>query len=77
MARPKVAAEELLARAESNGLREGDHGEKDCVLDEKKQVDNTKKDQNSALGRYVLYEASVFDPTARSLLRLASHRTLL
>jgi hypothetical protein len=54
MARPKITAEELLARAESKGYKKGAHFRDDCKRDERKHVDKTKKDQNSALGCYVL-----------------------
>jgi hypothetical protein len=54
MAKRKVTAEELLARAKSNGYKRGAHQEKDSARDDKRHIDKTKKDQNAALDRYVL-----------------------
>ena len=54
MASHRITAEELLARAESNGYKKEAHWEEDCKQDERKHVDKTKNDQNSALDRYVL-----------------------
>lgn len=54
MAKRKVTAEELLARAESNGYKRGAYREKDSTRDENRHQDKTKKDQNAALDRYVL-----------------------
>lgn len=54
IAKRKVTAEELLARAESNGYKRGAYQEKDSTRDENRHIDKTKKDQNTALDRYVL-----------------------
>jgi hypothetical protein len=54
MGRRRVTADELLARAEANGYKKGKHKEKDAVRNRHKHVDNTKKDQNMVLDRYVL-----------------------
>jgi hypothetical protein len=54
MAKRKVTAEELLARAESNGYQRGAHREKDNARDGNRHIDKTKKDQNAALDLYVL-----------------------
>ena len=55
MVRRTVAADDLLAQAEANGYKRGEHKEQDKVRDRHKHVDKTKKDQNAALNRYVLY----------------------
>jgi hypothetical protein len=49
MAKRKVTAEELEARAESNGYRRGAHREKDSVRNDGKHNDKAKK-----LDRYVM-----------------------
>jgi len=54
MTREKVTAEELLARAESNGCKRGAYRGEDRNRDPRKHDDKTKKDQDSALDRYVL-----------------------
>jgi hypothetical protein len=54
MAKRKAMTEELLARAKSNGHKKGAYREKDSPHDENKHIDQTKKDQIAALGRYVL-----------------------
>jgi len=54
MGRRCVTADELLARAEANGYKKGKHKEKDEVRNHHKHVDNTKKDQNMVLDRYML-----------------------
>jgi hypothetical protein len=54
MGRRRVTADELLARAEANGYKKGKHKEKDAVRNHHKHVDNTKKDQNMVLDRYML-----------------------
>ena len=54
MGRRRVTADELLARAEANGYKKGKHKEKEAVRNHHKHVDNTKKDQNAVLDRYVL-----------------------
>ena len=53
MAKRKVTAEELEARAESNGHRRETHREKDSARDDGKHNDKTKKNQNVVLDRYV------------------------
>jgi len=68
MPRKKATAEELLARAESNGYKRGAHCEKDCKRNEKKHVDKTKNHQNLVLNRYVLYEIIVLPTRVRSVL---------
>ena len=50
----RPTADELLARAEANGYKEGRHKEEDEVLDYHKHVEKTKRNQNRALNRYVL-----------------------
>ena len=54
MGRRCVTADELLARAEANGYKEGRHKEEDAVLDHHKHVEKTKRNQNRTLNRYVL-----------------------
>lgn len=53
MAKRKAMAEELPARAESNGYERGANREKDNTRDGKRHIDKTKKDQNAALNLYV------------------------
>jgi hypothetical protein len=53
-ARRKVTAEELEARAESNGYRRGAHREKDSARNDGKYNDKTKMNQNVVLDRYIL-----------------------
>jgi hypothetical protein len=49
--------DELLARAKKRtATREGEHREKDAVLNRHAHVDKTKYDQDGALRRYVVYE---------------------
>jgi hypothetical protein len=55
MVRQTVAADNLLAQTEANGYKRGEHKEQDKVRDRYKHFDKTKKDQNAALDRYVLY----------------------
>ena len=62
MAKRKVTAEELEARAESNGYKRGAHREKDSARDDGKHNDKTKTNQNVVLDRYVLYEIGVSRP---------------
>jgi hypothetical protein len=54
MAKRKATAEELEARAESNGYKRGAHREKNGTRDNIKHNKEIKKNQNSALDRYVL-----------------------
>ena len=54
MARKKITADELSARARANGYRRGAHRDKDSLRDRNKHVDKVKKDQDAALDRYVL-----------------------
>jgi hypothetical protein len=54
MAKRKATAEELEARAESNGYERGAHREKDSTRDNGKYNKKTKRNQNSVLDRYVL-----------------------
>jgi hypothetical protein len=54
MARKKIIAEELSARARANGYQRGAHRDKDGLRDRNKHVDKVKKDQDTALDRYVL-----------------------
>jgi len=49
-----ATADELLARAEANGYKEGEHREEDAAWDNEKHGDKTKRDQDKALKRYVL-----------------------
>ena len=46
-------AEELEAKAESNGYRRGVHREKDSAWDDEKHNNKTKKNQDVVLDRYV------------------------
>ena len=55
--RKRATADELLARAEANGYREGEHREEDVVCHHHKHVEKTLRDQDTSLDRYVLYEA--------------------
>jgi hypothetical protein len=50
----KVATDELSARAKANGYQRGIHREKDSLRDRNKHVDRVKRDQDTALDRYVL-----------------------
>jgi len=52
MAKRKVTAEELGARAKSNGYKRGAHLEKDSTRDNGKHK-KAKRNQNSVLDRYV------------------------
>jgi len=60
MTREKVTTEELLALAESNGYKGGAHQGEDHNRDPRKHNDKNKKDQDSALDRYVL--SGIVDP---------------
>jgi hypothetical protein len=63
MAKRKATAEELEARAKSNGYKRGAHREKDSTRDNGKHNKKTKRNQNSVLDRYVLYlsACAIFD----------------
>jgi hypothetical protein len=52
--RKRATADELLARAEANGYKEGEHREEDAVRDRHKHMEKTIRDQDTALDRYVL-----------------------
>jgi hypothetical protein len=54
MAKRKATAEELEARAESNGYRRGAYREEGSTQDNGKRNKKIKKNQNSVLNRYVL-----------------------
>ena len=54
MAERKAMAEELEARAESNGYKRGALREKDNIRDNGKHNKKTTRNQNSVLDRYVL-----------------------
>src|SRR5271155_5874799 len=54
MAKRNATAEELEARAESNGYRRGARREEDSTRDNGKHNKKTKRNQNSVLDRYVL-----------------------
>jgi hypothetical protein len=54
MGKRKATAEELKARAESNGYKRGAHREKDSTRDNGKHNKKTRGNQNSVLDRYVL-----------------------
>jgi hypothetical protein len=54
MAKRKATAEELEARAESNGYRRGAYREEDSTRDNGKHNKKIKRNQNSVLDRYVL-----------------------
>ena len=54
MARKKITADELSARARANGYQRGAHRDKDGLRDRNKHVDKVKRDQEAALDRYVL-----------------------
>jgi hypothetical protein len=49
-----VPADGLLARAEANRCKRGEHEEKDEVRNPDKYVPKTKKDQDTTLGLYQL-----------------------
>ena len=51
MAKRKATAEELDARAESNGYRRGAHQEEDSTRDNGKHNKKIKRNQNSVLDR--------------------------
>jgi hypothetical protein len=51
MAKRKATAEELEARAESNGYKRGAYREKDSTRDNGKHNKKTKRNQNSVLDR--------------------------
>jgi hypothetical protein len=53
LAKQKATAEELLARAESNGYKRGAHREEDSTRDNGKHNDKTKMNQDVVLDRYV------------------------
>ena len=57
MTKRKVTAEELLARAESDGYKMRAYRE-DNTRDER-DIDKIKEDQNTALDRYVLWGISI------------------
>jgi hypothetical protein len=54
MAKQKATAEELEARAESNGYKRGAHREEDSTRDDMKYNDDTKKQQKRMLNRYIM-----------------------
>jgi hypothetical protein len=54
MGKRKATAEELGARAGTNGYKRGAHREEDCTRDNGKHKEKTKTNQNSVLERYVL-----------------------
>ena len=54
MGKRHATADDLLAQAEANGYRRGEHREEDEVRDRHKHVKKTKKDQDAALNRYIL-----------------------
>ena len=62
IARKEVTANELLTRVKSNGYK-GAHREEDCGRDRRKHEDKTKRDQDSALDRYVL--SGIFWPLGK------------
>jgi hypothetical protein len=53
MGRKKITGDELNARAKANGYKRGAHREEDSRRDRNKHKDDTKKDQDGALDRYV------------------------
>ena len=53
MAKRKVTAKELEARAEPNGYRRGAHREKDSARDDEKHNDKARN-HNVVLDRYVM-----------------------
>ena len=54
MSRRPVNEDELLARAEANGYKMGEHKEEDAVRDRHKHGGKAIKEQNKVLERYVL-----------------------
>jgi hypothetical protein len=50
----KKTVDELNARAKANSYKRGAHREEDSRRDRNKHKDNTTKDQDGALDRYVL-----------------------
>jgi len=58
MGRKPDDPDELLARAEANGYRREEHGEKDAVPDRHAHIDKTIYGQGGTLRRYVVYEGT-------------------
>jgi hypothetical protein len=54
MAKKKITGAELAARAKANGYQRSTHRDKDSLRDRNKHVDKVKRDQDTALDRYVL-----------------------
>lgn len=50
-----VDADDIVAQTEANGYKRGKYKEQDAIGDLHKHVEKTKKDQDAALSRYVLY----------------------
>jgi hypothetical protein len=54
MARKKITGDELSARAKANGYQRGTHQHKNSLRNRNKHMDKVKKDQVTALDRYIL-----------------------
>jgi hypothetical protein len=54
MAKKKITGAELAAHAKANGYQRSTHRDKDSLRDRNKHVDKVKRDQDTALDRYVL-----------------------
>lgn len=54
MSRKKITGDKLIARAEANGYQRGAHRDEDGLRHRNKHVDKVKRDQDTALNRYVL-----------------------
>jgi hypothetical protein len=54
MGRRPVTEDELMAQAEANGYKMGEHREEDAVRDRHKHGEKTIKEQNKVLERYAL-----------------------
>ena len=63
MARRKITADELSARARANGYQRGALRDKDGLQDRNKHMDKVKKDQNAALDCVSCERAFIFLPS--------------
>ena len=60
MAKRNVTDEQLLAWAKPNDYKKGPHREKDNTRDNDWFIDKVKKNQDTLLDRYVLYDIQIF-----------------
>jgi hypothetical protein len=67
MARKKITGDELNARAKAHGYQRGIRRDEDSRRDRNKHLDDTKKDQDTALDRYMLSPAFSRFSNARSM----------